>query len=64
MTSLTRTSSHDVLEALRTDRAAGATAVCAGTSVVPPAAVMRGDWTEITERARTFVAALDPSLEP
>jgi 2-dehydro-3-deoxyphosphogluconate aldolase / (4S)-4-hydroxy-2-oxoglutarate aldolase len=43
--------------------AAGATAVCAGTSVVPPAAVMRGDWTEITERARTFAAALTPSPE-
>jgi 2-dehydro-3-deoxyphosphogluconate aldolase/(4S)-4-hydroxy-2-oxoglutarate aldolase len=38
--------------------AAGATAVCAGTSVVPPAAVARGDWTEITQRARTFAAAL------
>jgi len=38
--------------------AAGATAVCAGTSVVPPAAVERGDWTEITQRARTFAAAL------
>jgi 2-dehydro-3-deoxyphosphogluconate aldolase / (4S)-4-hydroxy-2-oxoglutarate aldolase len=43
--------------------AAGATAVCAGTSVVPPAAVMRGHWTEITERARTFAAALTPSPE-
>jgi len=38
--------------------AAGATAVCAGTSVVPPAAVERGDWTEITQRARTFAAAV------
>ena len=38
--------------------AAGATAVCAGTSVVPLAAVERGDWTEITQRARTFAAAL------
>ena len=44
--------------------AAGATAVCAGTSVVPPAAVSRGDWTEITERARVFAAALTPSPEP
>jgi 2-keto-3-deoxy-6-phosphogluconate aldolase len=43
--------------------AAGATAVCAGTSVVPPAAVARGDWTEITERARTFAAAVTPSPE-
>jgi 2-dehydro-3-deoxyphosphogluconate aldolase / (4S)-4-hydroxy-2-oxoglutarate aldolase len=42
--------------------AAGATAVCAGTSVVPPAAVARGDWTEITQRARTFAAAL-PTIE-
>jgi 2-dehydro-3-deoxyphosphogluconate aldolase/(4S)-4-hydroxy-2-oxoglutarate aldolase len=42
--------------------AAGATAVCAGTSVVPPAAVAAGDWTDITERARTFAAAL--TLEP
>ena len=41
----------------------GATAVCAGTSVVPPAAVARGDWTEITQRARTFAAAL-PTGEP
>jgi 2-dehydro-3-deoxyphosphogluconate aldolase/(4S)-4-hydroxy-2-oxoglutarate aldolase len=38
--------------------AAGATAVCAGTSVVPPAAVTRGDWSEITRRARAFAAAL------
>jgi 2-dehydro-3-deoxyphosphogluconate aldolase/(4S)-4-hydroxy-2-oxoglutarate aldolase len=41
--------------------AAGATAVCAGTSVVPPAAVARGDWIEITQRARTFAAALPTS---
>jgi 2-dehydro-3-deoxyphosphogluconate aldolase/(4S)-4-hydroxy-2-oxoglutarate aldolase len=39
--------------------AAGALAVCAGTSVVPPAAVAAGAWTEITERARAFAAALD-----
>jgi 2-dehydro-3-deoxyphosphogluconate aldolase/(4S)-4-hydroxy-2-oxoglutarate aldolase len=38
--------------------AAGATAVCAGTSVVPPAAVARGDRSEITRRARAFAAAL------
>jgi 2-dehydro-3-deoxyphosphogluconate aldolase/(4S)-4-hydroxy-2-oxoglutarate aldolase len=38
--------------------AAGASAVCAGTSVVPPAAVAAGAWSEITERARTFTAAL------
>ena len=31
--------------------------VCAGTSVVPPAAVEAGAWSEITERARTFAAA-------
>ena len=39
--------------------AAGALAVCAGTSVVPPAAVEAGAWSEITERARAFAAALD-----
>lgn len=39
--------------------AAGALAVCAGTSVVPPAAVAAGNWGEITERARAFAAALD-----
>jgi 2-dehydro-3-deoxyphosphogluconate aldolase/(4S)-4-hydroxy-2-oxoglutarate aldolase len=44
--------------------AAGATAVCAGTSVVPPAAVARGDWTEITQRAREFAAALTPHRSP
>jgi 2-dehydro-3-deoxyphosphogluconate aldolase/(4S)-4-hydroxy-2-oxoglutarate aldolase len=38
--------------------AAGAVAVCAGTSVVPPAVVAAGDWTEITRRARAFAAAL------
>jgi 2-dehydro-3-deoxyphosphogluconate aldolase/(4S)-4-hydroxy-2-oxoglutarate aldolase len=37
---------------------AGALAVCAGTSVVPPAVVSAGGWSEITERARTFAAAL------
>jgi 2-dehydro-3-deoxyphosphogluconate aldolase / (4S)-4-hydroxy-2-oxoglutarate aldolase len=40
--------------------AAGAVAVCAGTSVVPPAAVARGAWSEISELARTFTAALLP----
>jgi hypothetical protein len=30
---------------------------CAGTSVVPPAAVEAGAWSEITERARAFAAA-------
>jgi len=39
--------------------AAGALAVCAGTSVVPPAAVAAGNWSEITERARTFAVALN-----
>jgi 2-dehydro-3-deoxyphosphogluconate aldolase/(4S)-4-hydroxy-2-oxoglutarate aldolase len=37
---------------------AGALAVCAGTGVVPPAAVAAGDWTEITSRAASFVAAM------
>jgi len=46
--------------------AAGALAVCAGTSVVPPTAVEAGAWSEITERAATFAAALtrtDPAKE-
>jgi 2-dehydro-3-deoxyphosphogluconate aldolase / (4S)-4-hydroxy-2-oxoglutarate aldolase len=38
--------------------AAGALAVCAGTGVVPPSAVEAADWSEITERARVFTAAL------
>ncbi|MFD7511801.1 bifunctional 4-hydroxy-2-oxoglutarate aldolase/2-dehydro-3-deoxy-phosphogluconate aldolase [Streptomyces sp. NPDC059853] len=38
--------------------AAGALAVCAGSDVVPPAAVAAGDWRQITERAREFTAAL------
>lgn len=38
--------------------AAGALAVCAGTGVVPPAAVEAADWSDITTRARTFTAAL------
>ena len=37
---------------------AGAVAVCAGTSVVPPATVAAGDWADITSRAERFVAAL------
>jgi 2-dehydro-3-deoxyphosphogluconate aldolase/(4S)-4-hydroxy-2-oxoglutarate aldolase len=43
--------------------AAGALAVCAGTSVVPPALVAAGSWGEITERARAFAAALTPAEE-
>ncbi|MFJ9776001.1 bifunctional 4-hydroxy-2-oxoglutarate aldolase/2-dehydro-3-deoxy-phosphogluconate aldolase [Kitasatospora sp. NPDC101157] len=35
----------------------GALAVCAGTDVVPPAAVEAGDWAEITRRAREFTRA-------
>ncbi|MGW8848115.1 bifunctional 4-hydroxy-2-oxoglutarate aldolase/2-dehydro-3-deoxy-phosphogluconate aldolase [Streptomyces sp. JH002] len=38
--------------------AAGALAVCAGSDVVPPAAVAAADWRQITERAREFTAAL------
>jgi 2-dehydro-3-deoxyphosphogluconate aldolase / (4S)-4-hydroxy-2-oxoglutarate aldolase len=38
--------------------AAGALAVCCGTSVVPPAAVEAGDWAAIIERARDFSRAL------
>lgn len=44
--------------------AAGAVAVCAGTSVVPPSAVEAGAWPEITDRARAFAAALTPVREP
>lgn len=44
--------------------AAGALAVCAGTSVVPPAAVAAGAWPEITDRARAFAAALTTVQEP
>ncbi|MGW4647628.1 bifunctional 4-hydroxy-2-oxoglutarate aldolase/2-dehydro-3-deoxy-phosphogluconate aldolase [Kitasatospora sp. NPDC004289] len=36
----------------------GALAVCAGTDVVPPAAVAAGDWAEITRRAKAFTEAL------
>ncbi|MEU9132902.1 bifunctional 4-hydroxy-2-oxoglutarate aldolase/2-dehydro-3-deoxy-phosphogluconate aldolase [Kitasatospora sp. NPDC048540] len=38
--------------------AAGALAVCAGSEVVTPALVAAGRWREITDRARTFTAAL------
>lgn len=41
--------------------AAGALAVCAGSEVVPPAAVAAGDWPEITRRARAFTTALGRS---
>lgn len=44
--------------------AAGALAVCAGTSVVSPAAVEAGAWPQITDRARAFAAALTPVREP
>ncbi|WP_263172291.1 bifunctional 4-hydroxy-2-oxoglutarate aldolase/2-dehydro-3-deoxy-phosphogluconate aldolase [Streptomyces sp. SCSIO ZS0520] len=37
--------------------AAGARAVCAGSEVVPAAAVAAGEWAEITGRARAFMAA-------
>jgi 2-dehydro-3-deoxyphosphogluconate aldolase / (4S)-4-hydroxy-2-oxoglutarate aldolase len=39
--------------------AAGALAVTAGTDVVAPDLVAAGRWMEITERARSFVAAID-----
>ncbi|MET3923119.1 bifunctional 4-hydroxy-2-oxoglutarate aldolase/2-dehydro-3-deoxy-phosphogluconate aldolase [Arthrobacter sp. UYEF20] len=38
---------------------AGATAVCCGTSVVPPAAVAAGDWADISARAAAFTSVLD-----
>ncbi|MEN3301907.1 bifunctional 4-hydroxy-2-oxoglutarate aldolase/2-dehydro-3-deoxy-phosphogluconate aldolase [Pseudonocardia sp.] len=41
--------------------AAGASAVCAGSSVVPPAAVAAAEWELITDRARAFAAAVTPS---
>lgn len=41
--------------------AAGALAVCAGTSVVPPATVAAGDWAEIKARASRFATAIRPS---
>jgi 2-dehydro-3-deoxyphosphogluconate aldolase/(4S)-4-hydroxy-2-oxoglutarate aldolase len=36
----------------------GAVGVCCGSSVVPPAAVAAGNWTEITERASDFSRSL------
>lgn len=36
----------------------GATAVCAGTEVVPPTAVAEGNWGEITRRAAAFTQSL------
>lgn len=39
--------------------AAGAVAVCAGTGVVPPAAVAAGDWSDITARATTFTTSME-----
>ncbi|MEV7177099.1 bifunctional 4-hydroxy-2-oxoglutarate aldolase/2-dehydro-3-deoxy-phosphogluconate aldolase [Kitasatospora sp. NPDC093679] len=39
----------------------GALAVCAGSGVVPAAAVAAADWPEITRRARAFTAALAAS---
>jgi 2-dehydro-3-deoxyphosphogluconate aldolase/(4S)-4-hydroxy-2-oxoglutarate aldolase len=38
--------------------AAGARAVCAGTDVVPPAAVAAADWADITRRAKAFMTAV------
>jgi 2-dehydro-3-deoxyphosphogluconate aldolase/(4S)-4-hydroxy-2-oxoglutarate aldolase len=38
--------------------AAGARAVCAGSEVVPPAAVAAGDWAGITRRAKAFMDAV------
>jgi 2-dehydro-3-deoxyphosphogluconate aldolase/(4S)-4-hydroxy-2-oxoglutarate aldolase len=38
--------------------AQGALAVCAGSEVVPAAAVAAGDWAELTRRARAFTTAL------
>lgn len=37
--------------------AQGALAVCAGTDVVPPQAVVAGDWAEIARRAAVFTGA-------
>ena len=39
--------------------ARGAVAVSAGTDVVPPQAVLSGDWSEITSRAASFVKSLN-----
>lgn len=42
----------------------GAVAVCAGTEVVPSAAVADGDWRKISRRAGAFIAALGRSDAP
>ena len=42
---------------------AGALAVCAGGSLVPPAEVRRRKWQEITSRAKEFVAAVKASRQ-
>jgi len=39
--------------------ARGAVAVSAGADVVPPQAVLSGDWSEITSRAASFVKSLN-----
>ena len=39
--------------------ARGAVAVSAGTDVVPPQAVLSGDWSEIASRAASFVKSLN-----
>lgn len=44
--------------------AAGALAVCCGTSVVPPAAVAAGNWEEITQRAMLFTSILKAAANP
>jgi 2-dehydro-3-deoxyphosphogluconate aldolase/(4S)-4-hydroxy-2-oxoglutarate aldolase len=36
----------------------GATAVCAGSEVVPPDAIANGDWAELTRRAGAFTRAV------
>ena len=38
--------------------AAGASAVCAGSSVLAPADVVAGDWSRITTNVRAFRTAL------
>jgi 2-dehydro-3-deoxyphosphogluconate aldolase/(4S)-4-hydroxy-2-oxoglutarate aldolase len=42
----------------------GALAVCAGTDVVPPAAIAEGDWKGIALRAEEFTAALGLYRKP
>jgi 2-dehydro-3-deoxyphosphogluconate aldolase / (4S)-4-hydroxy-2-oxoglutarate aldolase len=39
--------------------ARGAIAVSAGTDVIPPQAVLSGDWSEIASRAASFVQSLN-----